>query len=693
MRKLILLQGIPGSGKSTFIEKNNLESMTISSDKIRILNSGLKFKNNSLKINNSEESKNWEMINQILKNRLSNQLLTVLDATNCDVNEVYKIKQTADSFGFELLVMRFEVSKEQAILNDKARAQYKQVGEEVISRFSEKLVKFPLHKFKTINQSSWREELIESFRVDFNQYKAVFVIGDLQSCFDPLSKFWEENPYDENNLYIFVGDFFDRGIQSRQVAFELIRLSKLKNVRFLFGNHEKHLLNWIKGKEIKSGEFVNQTLPEIKDLKTELCAILPKLEDVIVGKMGNKEFIISHSGVSKWLSDEEIMECSSNEFIFSKLYKEPVESLFEANSNNTQYQIHGHRNPEQRLFDKNQRSFSVEGRVEFGGYMKVIKIEQNDISELLFKNNTIKTYNDESLIKLLSSPLIKETQLDHGIYSYNFTRKAFYDQAWNESTIKARGLFIHKDSRKIVARSYEKFFNINEREETKLSNLNFNYPVNVYLKENGFLGILSYNHVSNDLFFASKSTNSGDFVGYFKAIWEKMGLDSIKIKQYLKEANVSFVFEVIDPLNDPHIIEYQSSKIILLDVISNEINFNSYDYEHLKRVGHKFKLEVKELVKKLNNKEEMELFVNESMSKNYQYNGQYIEGFVLEDSSKFMVKIKCDYYNFWKKIRGLVESEKRQPRTSEEAEIFNFIKDNDLLDKDIISIAKKWYNR
>jgi hypothetical protein len=36
--------------------------------------------------------------------------------------------------------------------------------------------------------------------------------------------------------------------------------------------------------------------------------------------------------------------------------------------------------------------------------------------------------------------------------------------------------------------------------------------------------------------------------------------------------------------------------------------------------------------------------------------GQYIEGFVLEDAAGYMVKVKLWYYNFWKHMRSVAES-------------------------------------
>ena len=57
------------------------------------------------------------------------------------------------------------------------------------------------------------------------------------------------------------------------------------------------------------------------------------------------------------------------------------------------------------------------------------------------------------------------------ISSLNFTSKAFNDRVWDEQTTKARGLYIDTFKGRIAARAYDKFFNINERPETKFDML------------------------------------------------------------------------------------------------------------------------------------------------------------------------------------------------------------------------------
>jgi len=50
MRKLVILRGAMGSGKSTFIKEHNLENFTLSSDQIRLM-----FNSPQMNINYREE--------------------------------------------------------------------------------------------------------------------------------------------------------------------------------------------------------------------------------------------------------------------------------------------------------------------------------------------------------------------------------------------------------------------------------------------------------------------------------------------------------------------------------------------------------------------------------------------------------------------------------------------------------------
>lgn len=51
------------------------------------------------------------------------------------------------------------------------------------------------------------------------------------------------------------------------------------------------------------------------------------------------------------------------------------------------------------------------------------------------------------------------------------------------------------------------------------------------------------------------------------------------IKEYVKTRNVSLVFEVVLPEKDPHIIEYKSDKLVLLDIVKRQMKYEKLPYE------------------------------------------------------------------------------------------------------------------
>lgn len=267
---------------------------------------------------------------------------------------------------------------------------------------------------------------------------------------------------------------------------------------------------------------------------------------------------------------------------------------------------------------------------------------------------------------LRNSPYVKEKELENGISSFNFTRKAFWDHHWTDMSVKARGLFIDTINMRVKAHSYDKFFTINERRDTELDYIkeNWVYPIAAYVKENGYLGICSWNE-DGTLFCASKSTTEGEYAKRFQELLElALGDKKEKFCEWLQSENLSAVFEVIDPEFDVHIIEYNEPRVILLDLIYNEwesgdLNFLNKDYGVLEVWGKVFDLKIKEFAGTIWNAEELQKFYDEVTAVDYQYNGKYIEGFVLEDLDMRHVKIKTDYYNYWKTLRAAIPAARK----------------------------------
>ena len=190
----------------------------------------------------------------------------------------------------------------------------------------------------------------------------------------------------------------------------------------------------------------------------------------------------------------------------------------------------------------------------------------------------------------------------------------------------------------------------------------FQFPVTCYVKENGFLGLISYDIGTDDLFITTKSTPEGPFAQWLKEMFErKVSVENReRIKQYCKEYDVTFVFECVDMEHDPHIIDYPESELYLLSIVRNVIKFEQMPYANMCQVANDFGLKTKTLACEIANWSDFVDWYNDVMDKDYEFDGRIIEGFVIEDSSGFMTKCKLTYYNFWKFMRGIAHETLRR---------------------------------
>ncbi|MBM6849814.1 metallophosphoesterase, partial [Bacillus licheniformis] len=67
----------------------------------------------------------------------------------------------------------------------------------------------------------------------------------------------------ENELYIFVGDLLDRGIENAQLLEFMIEIKDFKNVIILEGNHDRYIKMYGHEEETPSNTFNNKTKPEL----------------------------------------------------------------------------------------------------------------------------------------------------------------------------------------------------------------------------------------------------------------------------------------------------------------------------------------------------------------------------------------------------------------------------------------------
>ncbi|MBN2034025.1 MAG: serine/threonine protein phosphatase, partial [Deltaproteobacteria bacterium] len=76
-------------------------------------------------------------------------------------------------------------------------------------------------------------------------------MGDIHGCLGMLQRLMKKIPWKPgSDRLIFLGDYVDRGEDSRGVIEYLLEISRsTERVDFLMGNHEKNLLDFIEGRD------------------------------------------------------------------------------------------------------------------------------------------------------------------------------------------------------------------------------------------------------------------------------------------------------------------------------------------------------------------------------------------------------------------------------------------------------------
>ena len=660
---------------------------------------------------------------RILRGRMQRGDFTVVDATNSRTEELNRYKELCSEFRYRVYCVDFtDIPIGEVKRRNAAREPYRRVPEKVIDTM---YARFATQKVPSGIKVIKPEELDGVWLKlrDFSHYKKIHHIGDIHGCNTPLQKYFSDNGgIKDDEMYIFTGDYIDRGMENAQVVAFLLSIMDRKNVLLLEGNHENGLWQWAKDEAGQddtgklSPEFELTTKPALKEAgisKKEVRNLYRRLGQCAYYQYDGNIYLVTHGGIStiphnlSLIATEQMM-CGTGRFEDV----EEVAAAFRASTPDNYFQIFGHRNLKQVSLKADERVFNLEGQVEYGGTLRCLQVGHEGIRPVEISNPVVsnETSNRQHgrpegyTIEGGSKPVLESNRQYGGpegdaapcncgqmcmaeylldalrrnkyimekkfgnISSFNYTDEAFYDKVWNSQTVKARGLYLDTAKGKVAARAYDKFFNIGECAQTRLNSLQrrMRFPASVYVKENGFLGIISYNEYENDFLVACKSTTDSRFAQWLKEmlISQVMPEHLEGMKDYIRENDVSFVFECVDMEHDPHIIEYPENRLVLLDIVYNEMEFKKYGYEEMCAIAGRFGLDCKEKACEIQNWQDFFDWHYEVLKEGYVYpgrrEGNRIEGFVIEDGNGFMTKLKLPYYKFWKQMREVAREVARK---------------------------------
>ena len=186
--------------------------------------------------------------------------------------------------------------------------------------------------------------------------------------------------------------------------------------------------------------------------------------------------------------------------------------------------------------------------------------------------------NEETLRQAITADLVKvqrhpNKSIPLDIYTY--TRRAVLDNIWNEATIKCRALIVNRQTKEIVARSFEKFFNINDEghPETLEENLPSGTPA-ITEKLDGSLGV--FWKYGTHWGIASKGSFDSDH-----SRWATKWLEN-HIEEYGKlvfPEGYTPVFEMICEDVQHHVVHYGKNDLVLLALVNNETGEELFSFQ------------------------------------------------------------------------------------------------------------------
>lgn len=728
MRVLLLFRGAPGCGKSTFIREHGLEQFALSADDIRLKCFGPQMTvDGSYEISQKNDKTVWKQLYELLEIRMRHGEFTVIDATNSKAIEMNKYKNLAEHYKYRIFCIDLtDLPIEECKRRNMTRDSYKRVPESVIDKMYARFANQKIPSGITVIKPDELDKIWMK-KFDMNKYEKIVHIGDIHGCYTALMEYFK-NGFNDNYMYIFVGDILGSGIENAEVVKFMLSIYDKPNVLILEGEMDRVLWLYANGVHVKDNEFelvTRDSLVQANIDPKDIRKMYRRFGQCAWYTFHNQDYFVCHGGISSIPSNLTFLATGQLIYGVGSTDDDQTVANYFADKNPETIQIFGHRNSKNAPVKMAENVYNLYNSVEYGGNLRIAEVSADGINEIEIKNDTFRLPEEVEKVKEIIHSSVADTVIDlrnnryiiekkfGNISAFNFSSKAFYDAVWNNQTIVARGLYINTKDMKVVARGFNKFFNINERPETRFEMLKhtLQFPVTCYVKENGYLGLVSYNSETDDLFITTKSNPNGDYAVWLREMIDNKMTPEAKetMKKICKDNNITLVFESVDMKNDPHIIEYPENKLFLLDAISNDINFSHWDYDKLVELSKVLKVEVKTKACVIENWADFAAWYTVVTDEDYEYEGRKIEGFVIEDSAGFMVKAKLNFYKYWKNLRSVAhitikngyihDTGRLYDATSNEFYAFcqklhndNTPEQRELIPKDIVSLRKMFYD-
>ena len=686
MRYLFIMRGCPGSGKSTFLKENNFEHMSLGFDQAREIFSGLypTFDGESISLSSYSMKKCIDFVFNALSERMDRGETLFFDATSLKQKDVSRLAHEGNRYGYTSYVidMQKDTSWEEILRRNNTRPIEDKVPEEkLFTMYQNGKTSVNVDGVENLDKNTFWDiwNNIKIKEVDASRYDNIYIVGDIQSCSHALNKAIGDNTPldDENSLWIFAGDLFDRGPDAAGVFSAIY--PHIDNVILVEGNHETNMRRVLSGtalaKMFKTTRTSQNQIIAAGFEKSDIKHLLKKAIPGIILRTPHRRIVVTHGGIHHSIVaeiDENykftpahsfITGTSEREFIYMGKcnYEMRDNQLIDGADYNNTLQVHGHRNIGDSITTVGTNTIiNVENKVEFEGSLRVVHIDKEgnvnlkEYSDKQEEKGITKSSNSEIFEKYLSElnnhPYINRREIEKDMHAYNFSREAFQEGVWDNTSITARGLIVKNGQ--VVARGFNKFFEYNDwsGHGFKMSDVydpeKFSYPVTIQEKVNGYLVLLSV--IDGELRFFSKSGVTDYSLEAENIFYSTIEFSDVQnLTKILQKNNVTLACEAVTPL-DPHIVDYNGSAFLSpLACIRNDWEFK-LDKSAYQDVVSIFKNNDVFIPEKSVARTPGEL--QTSLEKIKKETNS--EGVVIIDCDNNMVKVKTDYYSSLKKARS-----------------------------------------
>ena len=319
---LVVLVGVSGSGKSTFARKHFKPTEILSSDGCR----GLVSDDEN---DQSATSDAFDVLHFIARKRLARGLLTVVDATNVQVEARKPLVALAREFHVLPVAIVLDVPEKVCRDRNKERPD-RTFGAHVLRQQMQQLRGsirkleregfrhvFILDSLEDIEAATIRREPLWNNRK--SERGPFDVIGDVHGCFDELEALLRELGYvisrtvdgehafatshPEGRKAIFVGDLVDRGPKVPEVLRLVMAMTAQGTGLSVPGNHDIKLMRKLRGRDVRITHGLAESLAQ---LEAEAPEFRTSVADFIDGLVSHYVFddgklVVAHAGLKESL--------------------------------------------------------------------------------------------------------------------------------------------------------------------------------------------------------------------------------------------------------------------------------------------------------------------------------------------------------------------------------------------------------